>query len=68
MHSVTLSIDWPGSEREETEAAENRARDVLRVYGFSTVTVRAMRKGDKVILELSGPDADVRKASDLFRG
>jgi hypothetical protein len=65
---VTVSINWVGFDREPMEVAEKQARDMLKLYGFSAVSVRAVRRGDKITLELSGESADVRKARRLFEG
>ncbi len=68
MARVTVSVELRNADGEPVGAAEERARELLKVYGFSAVTVRAVRRGDRITLELSGTDGDVRKAVDLFRG
>jgi hypothetical protein len=59
-------VDWDGLTRESVKAAEERARDMLKVYGFCLVTVRAVRNGDGVSLVLTGADTDLKKAKALF--
>jgi hypothetical protein len=60
-------VDWAGLERESIQAAEERARAMLKVYGFCCVTVKAFPKGTGIKLMLTGADRDVKKAKALFK-
>ncbi len=67
MIKVDIKIDEDGIRRKIIEAAENQVNEKLRERGIFTVTAKAIRaEGDGNRFEFSGPDADVKKAKEIF--
>ena len=67
MARAFVSVSWDAWQREAAEAAEKRAAEMLRVYGFMFVSVKAFERADGFSFELIGAERDVRKAKALFR-
>jgi hypothetical protein len=66
MKRITVHAYWDGFESDRLEVVEERARDILKLYGFSLVRVRAIRGKEGILLALTGVDKDARKAKALF--
>ena len=66
MKRVTVNVDWDGFESDPIGAVEERARDILKMYGFCFVRVRAFRGKEGIVLALTGVAKDVRRAKELF--
>ena len=66
MKRITVNVYWDRLESDRVESVEERVHNILKLYGFCCVSVRASQGKEGILVALTGVDKDVRKAKALF--